>query len=224
MGKLATALVLVVFVFGAAITFLPWLTEQRTVVAGTPSLEALYSQAEVKVPARKRACIRPIAIDQNARQVRMLLHTVGRRAPVVGVTLTAPGYRATGRFEGYAPGGATPAVASLSKAPPGPAAGELCVRNTGQRAIGLVGSNEPASMTLPVTYIGHRSAGEIDPAITLYSGEDRSLLQQAGTILDRAAGFTGVVPGWMMWPLALLLVAVLPLGTATALWFATRAR
>ena len=132
------------------------------------------------------------------------------------------GYRATGRFAGYAPGGASVAMARLSQAPPQAADGQLCLHNTGHRAIGLVGTGEPESVTLPVTYVGDKPPGEIDPAITFISPPQRSLVQQAGTILDRAGLFTGVIAGWLMWPLAVLFILGLPVGAAWALLLSAR--
>ena len=152
-----------------------------------------------------------------------LLDTRGRLAPTVNLTMTGPGrYRATGRFAGYAPGGASVAMARLSQAPPQAADGQLCLHNTGHRAIGLVGTGEPESVTLPVTYVGDKPPGEIDPAITFISPPQRSLVQQAGTILDRAGLFTGVIAGWLMWPLAVLFILGLPVGAAWALLLSAR--
>jgi hypothetical protein len=85
-----------------------------------------------------------------------------------------------------------------------------------------VGTSEPDSVTVPVTYIAGKPTGETDPAITFLTGEQRSVLQRAGTVLDRAAAFTGVVPGWLMWPLALLFFAGLPLAVAAALLLSGR--
>ena len=223
MRKLAAALVLAVFAIGALLWYAPWLTEQRIVAASTPSLDGISYRAEVKLPGRKTACIRPLPLDPNVREVQMLLDTRGNRAPAVDLTLTGPGgYRATGRFAGYAPSGASIVVARLSQAPRQTADGQLCLHNTGRRAIGLVGTSEPESVTLPVTYVGDKPPGEVDPAITFLSGKQRSLTQQAGTILDRAAEFTGAVPSWLLWPLALLFVFGLPLGAAWALLVSSR--
>ena len=104
MRKVAAALVLVVFAVGALLWYAPWLTEQRTVVASTPSLDGISFRAEVKLPGGKTACIRPVPLDPNVREVQMLLDTRGSGAPAVDLTMTGPGgYRATGRFAGYAP-------------------------------------------------------------------------------------------------------------------------
>jgi hypothetical protein len=223
MSKLAAALVLAVFAIGAVLFYAPWLTEQRTIVAGTPSLDGISYRAEVKLPGGKTACIRPVPLDPNVREVRMLLDTRGNPARTVDVTLTGPGgYRASGRFANYPPSGATIVSTRLSEAPPRAADGQLCLHNTGRRAIGLVGTSEPESVTLPVTYVGDKPPGEVDPAITFLAGKQRSVAQQAGLILDRAAQFTGVIPGWLMWPLALLFGLGLPVGVAAALLLAGR--
>jgi hypothetical protein len=223
MPKAAAALLLAVFALGALLWYRPWLTEQRIVAASTPSLDGITSRAEVKLPGGKSACIRPVPLDPSVREVQMLLDTRGNRAPAIDLTMTGPGgYRATGRFAGYAPSGASLAVARLSQAPPHAADGQLCLHNTGRRAIGLVGTGEPESVTLPVTYVGDKPPGEVDPAITFLTGKRRSLAQQAGTILDRAALLTGAIPGWLMWPLALLFLLGLPIGAACALLLSAR--
>jgi hypothetical protein len=223
MRKLAAALVLVVFAIGAVLWYAPWLTEQRVVTASTPSLDGISYRAEVQLPGRKKACIRPLPLDPNVREVQMLLDTRGNPPPPVDLTMTGPGgYHATGRFAGYASSGASIVVARLSQAPPQAADGQLCLHNTGRRAIGLVGTSEPESVTLPVTYVGDKPPGEVDPAITFLSGKQRSLAQQAGTILDRAAAFTGALPGWLVWPLALLFLLGLPVGAAWALLLSAR--
>jgi hypothetical protein len=215
-------LVLLVFAIGAVKWYVPWLTLQRTVVTSTPSLDGISYRAEVKVPAGKTACIRPLPLDPGVRQVRMLLDVSGAQAPVVELTLRGAGYEGRGRFAGYPLSSATIVVAQLSHAPSRAEDGELCLRNTSRRAIGLVGTSEPDSVTVPVTYIAGKPTGETDPAITFLTGEQRSVLQRAGTVLDRAAAFTGVVPGWLMWPLALLFFAGLPLAVAAALLLSGR--
>jgi hypothetical protein len=157
------------------------------------------------------------------REIQMLLDSRGHGSPRVAMTLTGPGsFRATAQFARYPPSGATVVVARLSDAPRATGDGELCLHNTGRRAIGLVGTAESESLTLPMTYVGHKPPSEVDPAITFLSGEHRSLVDQSGTIFDRAAGFTGVIPGWLMWPLALLFLLALPLGAAWALLLSSR--
>ena len=139
--------------------------------------------------------------------------------------MTGPGgYRRDGRFAGYAPSDASVPVVDAPQ--PGAAAGGRtgsCACTTPAAGpSGLVGTGEPESVTLPVTYVGGKASPGVDPAITFLSGKQRSIVQQAGTILDRAAAFTGAIPGWLMWPLALLFLLGLPLGAASVLLLSAR--
>jgi hypothetical protein len=222
MRRASALLVLVVFAIGAVKWYVPWLTMPRTVVTSTPSLDGMSYRAEVKVPAGKTACIRPLPLDPGVRQIRMLLDVTGAQAPVVELTLRGAGYESHGRFANYPLSAATIVLAQLSRPPDRAVAGVVQAELAILRAVGLVGTSEPESLTIPVTYVAGKPAGEIDPAITFLTGEQRSVLQRAGTVLDRAAAFTGVVPGWLMWPLALLFFAGLPLAVAAALLLAGR--
>jgi hypothetical protein len=221
MRKLAATLVLLVFAVGAAKLYAPWLTSKSPEINSTPSLEGI-TRAEIKVRSGQNACITPVPLDPGDRRLHMLLRTQGRRAPVVDVTVKQPGFVAQARFHDYAVGALTPVESQLSQAPPRAQDGELCLRNRGPRAVWLVGTSEGESLTLPVTSVDGKVATDIDPAITFLTGERTSLAQRTGRMLDRAAGFTGALPGWLLWPLALLFVLGLPIGAAAALVLADR--
>ena len=152
----------------------------------------------------------------------MLLRTRGRRAPVVDVTISQPGYVARARFRDYAVGVTTPVEADLASAAPG-AGRQAVLAQPRPRAVWLVGTSEAESVSLPVTSVDGKLAADIDPAITFLTGERTSLVQRLGTIMDRASDFTGVLPIWLLWPLALLFVLGLPIGAAAALLLADRA-
>ena len=222
MPKVAAALVLLVFAAGAAKLYVPWLTAKGPEVNSTPSLEG-FTPAEVKVRAGQDACITPVPLDPGDRRLHMLLRTHGSRAPVVDVTISQPGYVAPRVSADYAVGVTTPVESDLSQAPPRAQDGKLCLRNHGPRAVWLVGTSEGESLTLPVTSVDGKVATDIDPAITFFTGERTSLVQRLGRIMDRAGDFTGVLPIWLLWPLALLFVLGLPIGAAAALLLADRA-
>jgi hypothetical protein len=222
MSKVAAAIVLIVFAVGAVRWFVPSLTLQRSVVVSTPSLDGISVRNEIKLRRGQTACIKPVPLDPEVRQVRLILHALGSRPSPLALTVTGPGYRAHGRFAGYPTKTQVPAFATLDRAPPSAADGQLCMRNTGRRAVSLVGTSEPESQTVPVTYVDGKPVPTIDPAIAFLAGENRSILQRSGTTLDRAADFTDAVPDWLMWPLALLFFLGMPLGAASVLLLSAR--
>jgi hypothetical protein len=216
---LGPALVLVAFGIGALWFYVPHLTEDHPNVLSTPSLVGFQTSKQVVVRRGQQACIAPVPLEPALRSVRMVLQARGAQASPLEVELRAPGYRGTGRFTGYRAGGAVSVEAAVSPAPPRDVDGTLCLRNAGRRAVGLVGTDEPLSVTLPATTIDGKPAGEVDPAITFLGGPPQSMMSRAGTILARASNFTGgYVPLWLLWPLAVLLVLAAPLTLAWALY------
>jgi hypothetical protein len=220
--RIAAGAVLAVFAVGAIAYFVPSLTLKRVVVTSTPSLDGLTLRAAVNVPRHRTACIRPVPLDPGARFVHMLVSVKGGRTWPLDLTLRGGDFVAHGRFAGYPPNTQTPVVARLDRAPSQAQRGELCVRNTGRRTVSLVGTNEPALVSLPTTYLGGTPVVDVDPAIAFTTGQERSIVQRRTTIVDHTAAFTGVMPAWLIWPLALLFVLGLPAGVAWALLISAR--
>jgi hypothetical protein len=207
------------FALGALWFYVPHLTEDHSNVLSTPSLVGFQTSKQVVVRRGQQACISPVPLEPALRTVRMVLQARGTQASPLEIELRGPGYRGTGRFAGYQPGGAVNVEAAVSPAPPGDADGTLCVRNAGPRAVGLVGTDEPLSATLPATALDGRPTGDVDPAITFLGGPPQSIISRAGTILGRASDLTGgFVPLWLLWPLAIAFVLVAPLALAWALY------
>jgi hypothetical protein len=216
--RTAAIVALAVVVIGAAAWFVPHLTAKHPVVASTPSLQGQQSVKEVKLATGQRACIAPLPIDPNVREVQMVLHPRGSAPTPIAVELTGPGYQGHARFDGYAVSPSTLVTARLDAAPSTSADGTLCLQNLGRHSVGLVGTDEPNSLGLPATKVDGTPVGELDPAVTFLSGEQQSMLGRLSTIFDRAAGFTGVVPGALLWPFALLVLLGIPLGVALAIY------
>jgi hypothetical protein len=216
---LGPVVLLATFALGALWFYVPHLTENRADVLSTPSLVGFQSRKEIALHGGQQACITPVPLEPALRTVRMVLHARGAQASVLELELRAPGYRGTGRFDGYEPGAVVGANAAVSPAPPRDVDGTLCLRNTGRHSVGLVGTDEPITLSLAATTVDGKKAGEIDPAITFLGGPPRSMLSHAGTILGRASDFTGgYVPLWLLWPLAIALVLASPLALAWALY------
>lgn len=215
---LGPVLVVATFAIGGLWFYVPHLTEAHPNVISTPSLVGFQSSKQVVVRRGQQACIAPVPLEPALRTVRMVLQARGTQASPLELELRAPGYRGTGRFIGYPAGGEVGVEAAVSPAPPRDADGTLCLRNTGRRAVGLVGTDEPLSLTLPATTLDGKPTGEVDPAITFLGGPPQSMISRAGTILGRASDFTGgYVPLWLLWPLSVLLVLAAPLALAWAL-------
>jgi hypothetical protein len=216
---LGPILVVATFAVGALWFYVPHLTEAHPNVLSTPSLVGFQTSKQIVVRRGQQACISPVPLEPALRTVRMVLQARGAQASPLELELRAPGYRGTGRFAGYQAGGAANAEAAVSPVPPRDVDGTLCVRNVGPRAVGLVGTDEPLSATLPATVLDGKSAGDVDPAITFLGGPPQSMLSRAGTILGRASDFTGgFVPLWLLWPLALVFVLGAPFALAWALF------
>jgi hypothetical protein len=212
---LGPLVLLATFAIGALWFYVPHLTEDHADVLSTPSVRGLLGSKEVVVHRGQRACITPVPLEPALRTVQMTLHARGPESSALDLELTGPGYKGTGRFAGYPSGNAVAVEAAVSPAPPADADGVLCVRNSGTHSVGLVGTDEPISASLPATSVDDKPVPEIDPAITFLGGRPASMISRAGTILGRASDFTGgFVPLWLLWPLALLFVLGAPLALA----------
>jgi hypothetical protein len=216
---LGPVVLLATFVLGALWFYVPHLTEDRADVLSTPSLVGVQVRKEVVVRRGQQACISPVPLEPALRTVRMVLHARGAQASELQFELRAPGYRGSGRFAGFPAGSIVGVDGAVSPAPPRDVDGVLCLRNTGRRAVGLVGTDEPVSSSLPATAVDGKPVGPVDPAITFLGGPPRSMISHAGTILGRASDLTGgFVPLWLLWPLAIAFVLAAPLGLAWALY------
>jgi hypothetical protein len=216
---LGPIVLLATFALGALWFYVPHLTEDHPDVLSTPSLVGFQTSKQVVVRRGQQACISPVPLEPALRTVRMVLQARGTQASPLEIELRGPGYRGAGRFAGYQPGGAVNVEAAVSPAPQVDADGTLCVRNAGRRAVGLVGTDEPLSATLPATALDGKPTGDVDPAITFLGGPPQSIISRAGTILGRASDLTGgFVPLWLLWPLAIAFVLAAPLALAWALY------
>ena len=155
----------------------------------------------------------------------MLLHARGAQASALELELRAPGLprhrplrRLPARRRRSRRGRRLPGAAARRRR-------QLCVRNTGRRAVGLVGTDEPLSVSLPATDVDGKPTGEVDPAITFLAGPPQSIISRAGTILGRASDFTGgFVPLWLLWPLTIAVRARRPAGPGMGALQLARAR
>lgn len=218
---LAAGAVLAVFLLGALMWFVPSVRLHRETVDSTPSLQGKDVRSTVPVKAGSLACIAPLPLDPGVREVQLLLNA-GARPAALDLSLSAPGYHGRAALRAVPPGGDTPAVARLDRAPTATGDGKLCVRNAGRRTVLLVGTTEAESLSTPETTVDGKPVANNDPAVTFLTGERRDIPSQASTIAGRAAGFTGALPAWLVWVLAALVFAGMPLATAAVILLASR--
>jgi len=218
---LAVGAALVVMLVVAVGRMVPWATEQRQIVSSVPVPPPLFTISPVALDPGRRACVDRVALDERSGVAAV--RTVPRTAGVPRLEFSARaagGYRAGASFRGGL-GAHRDVLEASFAAPSGPRIATVCVRNDGDRRVALVGTEEPRTATRAVTTI--RGAVQPDLALTIYEPGRQSLLGVAPQILDRAALYkAGFLRGWMLAPLALLVVVGVPFGVLWALVRALR--
>ncbi|HEY3190355.1 MAG TPA: hypothetical protein VGJ70_22885, partial [Solirubrobacteraceae bacterium] len=222
-AAVVVAIGLAVVAIGVLVEWRPFLTEKRAVVTATPSLSGLFNRTDVPVGPGQRACISPVPISHTTATAQLALTTLTspRPQPLVIIAEGDGGYRSRAVATSYPVGPAS--VFGVAIRPPRrDVVGRVCVRNAGRRRIALTGTAEQRSLTQATTTVdGRRQPADV--ALTFLEAEPRSLLERTGTVLDRAAAFTGVVPAWLLWPLVVLLAVGVPLAVFWGLYAALRA-
>jgi hypothetical protein len=193
-----------------------WLTEQRTFVASVPQPPPLDETALVAVRGGESVCVREIAITPRSEVAQFRVGTRGRPAVPLTVVASGPGgYRSR---TAVAPRWKDNDLVGVRVAPPPRALhGAFCVRNDGRRAIDVYAAND-RSRTVVSTQVDGR---DVDPNVqlTFLEAEASTIAARAGEVADELEAFRPAVVGpWLVWPLAVLVVAGIPLGLVWALW------
>lgn len=194
-----------VFVLGLLPAAVVWLTEERTYTASTPTARPIGPPAIVDVPAGARACLgNTLVFEPDAGAVRFQVRAGRQPGPPLELLAEAPGYRATARHPGGYRGDA-PLEVPIAPAPSESPNGRLCVRNAGDRAVGLIATGEsryyaPLKMTVDDRVV------EAQWSVALIDPEPASVLGRLGTVADRVTAFRpDVLAAWMV--VALMLAA-----------------
>jgi hypothetical protein len=199
----------------AGVWFVPSLDRSRPEIASTPTVRPFATQVRVNVAPGARACVGDAIFEPVAQSALVQVDTRGRPGPPLRVTATAPGYSAGGSVAGGYPDGAAVLLPLSAAAPREIAGGALCIVNGGRHLIGLVGPGDLRSISgAPVTVEGR--PGQRQFSVTLMSRSSPSIASRAGRVLQRASAFRPVGRG-VLWPLAILVVAGVPLLALAAL-------
>jgi hypothetical protein len=202
----------------AATLFVRFLTEDRELVAATPSPRPMFEVSLVEVPPGEELCISDVTIPADARRLRIQVGTFGPPGPELDLTLQARGYQERLTVPAGFPDSAL--ITAAMDPPVVARLGEVCVTHHGSARIALVGSTEDRTQSRPEGKVGGKVAAA-DTYLAFYERGSASALDRAGGIVDRMSAFRPAVVGpWLLWPLLALVVLGVPGGV---LWAALRA-
>ena len=210
------ALVLVI----AAALFAPFVVRERELVAATPSPRPLFDVTFIEVPAGGRLCASDVTIPREARRLRFQVRTFGRPGPPLRVSLRAPGYAAVTEVAAGYPDLAT--LAAPVRPPARERLGSVCIEQRGDEEIAFTGTIETRTVSRPRGTVNGKPI-VADAYLAFYEDREASALSRLGAIIDRAAAFRpGIVGGWLLWPLLVLVVVGVPTGVLAAVSKAAR--
>ncbi len=224
LAVLAAASVLLVAVWHGQGTW-GYAADLRQATTSSPTLSALFSRAVFRLRDGDVACIAPVTYYADTGRARFRVQAPRAPGPRETVEATGPGYRETATTARLPP--ETEGTVDLEIRPPGrEVTGRFCWRNRGPTPVQLIGTNELRSLTpVEATLNGRPRRGEEIELVLLERG-GHSLRSRRGELIERAASLTGgLVPTWLLWPVALLVFgAPLLLAAAFALsvWRAER--
>lgn len=221
---LCAGLALVVVLLGAARSWQSELTSDRDVITSSPGLEPLAAPADFRLRPGRRLCVAPVALTPDTAKAQFVLGAAGGTVRNVRVASTGPGYRAATVITPIAVG--DPSVAPAQVAPPSRTIldGRVCVSNGGRHPLLVRGANDARSISAAVTSIDGRAQPDHDAALLMLESSPRSIGERLGTIFARASALTGgVVPAWLLWPLLVAVLLLVPLAVIASFADAVRA-
>jgi hypothetical protein len=200
-----------------AFAAIPWLTRDRDFPSTIPQPPPLTAQSVVALGPGDVVCMRAVAVEQHAGQVRFVTGTYGKPGPPLEVRVTGEGYRTTARLPGGYADNSAHAVAI--EPPTRPLLVTACIRDAGARKVALYGSSDRSRSRVLVTVNGHGEG--VAPQLAFYEREPVSIAERLSSVVERVAAFHGFLGHtWLVWLVALLVVAAVPAGIGAALWLA----
>ncbi len=221
-AALATALAAAVVLVGALVWFRPFLTQKQVSVSTAPAPSALTVLTQFDLAPGQQACMASVAVEPNSLAAEFELHPAKagpQGGPPVALVLSATGYRSVSQLAAGYPGG----LATIPMTPPRHSLlATVCFVDRGDTAVLLSGSSEARTISRsPTTVAGSSVVGDI--ALTFLDTHPSSLLERAGTIFGHASNLTDhLIPVWLIWILAVLVLCGVPLGILAAFYGALR--
>jgi hypothetical protein len=202
---------------------LPFLLRSAEVITSTPSPGPISSRRDLVLRPDSQACVEKVPIDRATGQVQF---NVSSRPPTNARLLIetgARGYRRSALVTQSAGSVPEPATARI-ESPPRDIEGTVCVRNQGSAPVSLYATNEARSIGVSQTTVDGKPLGQSQGVwLRLLEAQNRPPVERLGTILQRAADFTGrLMPFWLAWPLVGVFVLGTPFAVFGAFWLALR--
>jgi hypothetical protein len=219
---LVTVLAAAAILLGALLWFRPYVTKKQVSVSSVPAPNALTATTSYQLAPGEQACMTAVAVEPNSLAAQFELHPATpspKGGPPVALVLSAPGYRSVSQLAGGYPGG----LATLPVTPPKHSLlATACFVDHGDTDVVLLGSAEARTISRSGTSVGGVSVVG-DVALTLFDTHPSSLLAQAGTIFGHASNLTDhLIPVWLIWILAVLVLFGVPAGILAAFYTALR--
>ena len=193
----------------------PWATKKREVAASVVQPAPLFSTPVVPVKKNKVACVTEATITPRSEVARIRVGTRRRPGVPLAMSVTAPGYHATGRI------GATWKDNDLLSFPFTPpkhvVVGRVCFRNQGRHVMDFYAADD-RTVTRSDTFVdGRRAKAHIQ--LALYEAQPHTVGQRLGDVVDKLGVFrSGLTPAWIVWLLAVLLLVGVPVAVFWAMF------
>ena len=207
LGTLAAlgALLMLWWQWGAMSDFLQ---DRRDAENASPTLSALFSREVLLVRKGQEACLEPVTFYADTGKVRVRLRAPKAPAPKVDLRMRGGGYSETVPIPPPQPQVEGTATVEFPRANR-EVTGDFCFVNRGPTPIQLIGTNEGRSQTPVELSLDGKPIRGAELELVLFKAGHHSLGSRRAELVDRAATFTGgLVPTWVLWPIALLLFAL----------------
>src|SRR3954447_19040883 len=186
---------------------IPFLTEQREVIASTPTPRAVGLVSPLDLAPGSEVCQSPVTFSADSEVARVWAADNQRGSgPPLRLTATGPGYKATARAGGgYR---AREAIDTLLRTPKHSLLGKFCIRNEGPGVASLGGTQEGRTVGRTVTTLdGGVQLTHL--SLVLHRAEPASAGSRIGTLLAHDAALNPLSP-LLVWILAIVTLLAVP--------------
>jgi len=207
-ARLAALVMLAVLLVAGAVLGARYALHDRDYPASVPQPPPLYRLANVPLVPAARACWGPVVVDTHSERALIRVGTAGKPGVPLTFSLQAPGWTVTRPVPaGYDDNSV---LAIDMPRPPRDVGARACIRNDGSAPVALFASDDRTKAPYE-TNVGQRTIHAV-PDLSFYERARHSIASRLPLTIERVRAFRfGFLRAWLLWPLALLLVAGVPL-------------